>query len=258
MNQQYTPGNGYAGHYWAGGYRGEDGQYRWDSGETFNFEDFVGRNRPEKYIQLNSGRNYSWSLIDDSYSGCLCKSQETVEEKHVKQSECEPGWSETANRCILLKDPKEYGFPDDYHGEGEYPYGANAEEYCLEIGDGLVEWSSDEEFVQVMTLVKEHQVTYANDEPLVGISDAAEEGVWRFLYSGDEWLEAADGWYDDNNKYWCCNQECPNCEQAEDFAYLRNKEGTNMLRQHNGLGIGWGPFGPPVTYTPLCQKLKQK
>ena len=29
MDLQYTPGNGYAGHYWAGGYRGEDGQYRY-------------------------------------------------------------------------------------------------------------------------------------------------------------------------------------------------------------------------------------
>ena len=33
MNQQYSPGNGYAGHYWAGGYKAEDGQYKWDSGE---------------------------------------------------------------------------------------------------------------------------------------------------------------------------------------------------------------------------------
>ena len=42
MNNQYTPGNGYAGHYWAGGYRGGDGQYRWDSGAVFDFDDFVG------------------------------------------------------------------------------------------------------------------------------------------------------------------------------------------------------------------------
>ena len=31
MDLQYTPGNGYAGHYWAGGYRGEDGQYRYST-----------------------------------------------------------------------------------------------------------------------------------------------------------------------------------------------------------------------------------
>ena len=27
MNEQYQPGNGYAGYYWAGGYRAEDGHF---------------------------------------------------------------------------------------------------------------------------------------------------------------------------------------------------------------------------------------
>ena len=49
-----------------------------------------------------------------------------MDKKQVKQSECEPGWSETANRCLLFQDPMKYGFPDDYHGEGQYPYGSNA------------------------------------------------------------------------------------------------------------------------------------
>merc|ERR1712227_937768 len=260
MNQQYTPGNGYAGHYWAGGYRGGDGQYRWDSGEPFDFNDFIGNPGEDPYIHLTPGNNYQWNTKsdkDDTNNGCICKSLETLDKKQVKQSECDPGWSETTNRCLLFQDPMEYGFPDDYHGEGEYPFWSNSEEYCLEIGDGLSEWSSDEEFIQVMILAKEHHVTYHKDRPLVGISDAAEESVWRFLYSGNEWLEARDGWYDDNNKYWCCNQECPNCEQHEDFAYLRNQRGFNLLRQHNGLMIFWGPAGPPDTYTPLCQKLKQ-
>ena len=36
MESPYTPGNGFDGHYWAGGYRGGDGIYRWDSGLDFN------------------------------------------------------------------------------------------------------------------------------------------------------------------------------------------------------------------------------
>ena len=174
----------------------------------------------------------------------------------MKQSGCEAGWSETSNRCLQFRDPKDYGFPDEYHGEGEYPFFSNAEEYCLETADGLLEWSSDEEFLQAMILVKEHQVSFPSDHPLVGISDAAEEGVWRFLSSGDEWTSGTDGWYEDDNKYWCCNQECPQCENGEDYAYLRYQRGFNMLRQHNAPVIFWGPAGPPDTYTPLCQKLK--
>ena len=36
MESRYTPGNGFDSHYWAGGYRGGDGIYRWDSGLDFN------------------------------------------------------------------------------------------------------------------------------------------------------------------------------------------------------------------------------
>ena len=86
MLEQYTPGNGYAGHYWAGGYRGEDGQYMWDSGEPFTFDDFVGNPGNEPYIHLTPGNNYQWNTKSDQNdrnNGCLCKSQETIEEKKV-------------------------------------------------------------------------------------------------------------------------------------------------------------------------------
>ena len=52
MNQQYSPGNGYAGHYWAGGYKGEDGQYRWDSGEPFEFNDFIDNRGNDPFIPV--------------------------------------------------------------------------------------------------------------------------------------------------------------------------------------------------------------
>ena len=52
MNNQYSPGNGFDGHYWAGGYRGADGNTRWDSGAPFDFDDFVGNPGAEPYIHL--------------------------------------------------------------------------------------------------------------------------------------------------------------------------------------------------------------
>ena len=79
MNSQYTPGNGYAGHYWAGGYRGGDGEYRWDSGAPFEFDDFVGNPGEDPFIHLTPGNNYQWNTKSDQNdrnNGCLCKSQE--------------------------------------------------------------------------------------------------------------------------------------------------------------------------------------
>merc|ERR1712186_19750 len=76
MNQQYSPGNGYAGHYWAGGYKGEDGQYRWDSGAQFDFNDFIDNPGNKPFIHLTPGKNYRWNLKsdrNDRNNGCLCK-----------------------------------------------------------------------------------------------------------------------------------------------------------------------------------------
>ena len=87
MNQQYTPGNGYDGHYWAGGYRGGDGQYRWDSGETFDFHDFIGNPGEEPYVHLTPGNNYAWNTKDDqkdTNNGCLCKSQQSISEVDIQ------------------------------------------------------------------------------------------------------------------------------------------------------------------------------
>ena len=106
MLEQYTPGNGYAGHYWAGGYRGEDGQYRWDSGAPFDFNDFIDNPGAEPYVHLTPGNNYAWNTKSDQNdrnNGCLCKSQETVQEKEVRSGECEEGWIDGGlNKCYLM------------------------------------------------------------------------------------------------------------------------------------------------------------
>ena len=102
-------------HYWGGGYRGGYGQcqYVWDSGEPFDFHDFIG-NPGEPYIHLTPSNNYLWSTgsdKNDQNNGCLCKSQQSIEEERVIESSCPPGWSDLANRCILLPKPEDYPEP---------------------------------------------------------------------------------------------------------------------------------------------------
>ena len=73
MMQQYSPGNRYAGHYWAGGYRR-------DSREPSEFGDFVANPGEEPYVHLTPGNNHAWntkSNENDRINGCLCKSQQT-------------------------------------------------------------------------------------------------------------------------------------------------------------------------------------
>ena len=75
MEGQYSPGNGYAGHYWAGGYRGDDGQYKWLSGNPMTYTDFVGNPGTEPYIHLTPGNKYSWNTKNpqnDRNNGCIC------------------------------------------------------------------------------------------------------------------------------------------------------------------------------------------
>ena len=160
MLEQYTPGNGYAGHYWAGGYRGEDGQYRWDSGAPFSFNDFIGNPGAEPYVHLTPGNNYAWNTKSDQNdrnNGCLCKSQETVQEKKVKESSCPDRWGEMDNRCVLYLHPEEY--PDFMENAG-----VNAMEWCEAHGwDGLVEWSSYGEFIQLLILKHDHNMAYPDD-----------------------------------------------------------------------------------------------
>ena len=179
MDQQYSPGNGYAGHYWAGGYRGGDGQYRWDSGEPFDFHDFTTNPGDEPYIHLTPDNNYQWNTKSDQNdrnNGCLCKSQESLEEKRILESSCPPGWTEMANRCILLLKPEDYPEPCEncgctcrcdwippveYTEENCYIH-QEARKWCFDQGhmDGLVEWSSRGEFIQLVILKAEHLQMY--------------------------------------------------------------------------------------------------
>ena len=278
MLEQYTPGNGYAGHYWAGGYKGEDGQYRWDSGAPFVFDDFNG-DQNEPYVHLTPGNNYRWDskTNNDNNNGCLCKSKETVQEKEVKESGCPDGLREIDNRCIRILSVDEYPSPVDNHN---VPY--NAQEWCLDQGyDGLVEWDSYGEFLKIIFHKHESNMEdefwFGKDaikEVYLGIYDSNkdeccplwyDDGIniplWRFMSSDKEWEEASDEAY---KKYWRERDrhdwtfaEHFGEEMYEDQAMMWGPSTdprlslSSVLRATDDINVA--DYGPAV---PMCQKLK--
>ena len=138
MINQYTPGNGYAGHYWAGGYRGGDGQYRWDSGAVFEFDDFVGNPGEDPYLHLTPGNNYQWNTKNDQNdrnNGCLCKSQEPASEVKNEFTGCPNGWISVGTKCLLHRDD-----PTNYKTWVE------AKAYCDHLDAELLAWRTREEY----------------------------------------------------------------------------------------------------------------
>jgi len=219
LNQHYSQGDGYAGNYWAGGYRGEDGQYKWDSGEPFEFHDFISNPGDDPYIHLAPDNNYHWSTNSDQNdrnNGCLCKSKETVEEKRIIESSCPPGWTEMINRCILLLKPEDYPEKGENQNcncncdegvectEQNCYMDQEARRWCFDHGytDGLVEWSSRGEFIQLVILKAEHAQMYGSRKMFVGLDKSNcewDNPDWIFQSTGERWLEASE---EDWLKYW--------------------------------------------------------
>ena len=136
QNNQYTPGNGYDGHYWAGGYRGGDGQYRWDSGAVFEFNDFVGNPGEDPYLHLTPGNNYQWNTKndqDDTNNGCLCKSQEPTYETE-RSSICPVGWYSVGEKYTRWTIINKMVWTDAY-------------DYCQHIGAELITWRTEGEWL---------------------------------------------------------------------------------------------------------------
>ena len=154
MNNQYTPGNGYDGHYWAGGYRGGDGQYRWDSGAVFEFDDFVGNPGEDPYIHLTPGNNYQWNTKndqDDTNNGCLCKSQEEAHEVKRRGSICPVGWYSVGEKCIRWTFDNKLRWYEAF-------------DYCQYIGAELVTWRSEGEYLTLKFFVLELNQVYPGYE----------------------------------------------------------------------------------------------
>merc|ERR1712050_55538 len=212
MMQQYIPGNGYAGHYWVGGYRVGDGQYRWDSGEPFDFNDFVGNPGNEPYIHLTPGNNYQWNTKSDENdrnNGCLCKSEQTVDNKVMNsQSSCENDWYDIGDRCVIM--------PSWDDGATNY---YKALEICSTIyGGTLAEWKDYDDFMRLGIIVHEMNVDlHARRSVWIGARQTEEiQGtkLWTWLSDGDLAFVECD------LKYWSdlgldvCGDPCDLCDNC--------------------------------------------
>jgi len=168
MNQQYTPGNEYAGHYWAGGFRGGDGQYRWVSGEPFDFDDFIENPGEEPFIHLTPDNNYSWNSKNDQNdrnNGCLCKSETTTSMAETKESNCPEGWVDLGSKCVHLT----------YTGMrwGE------AVSRCQAFGSELVSWHDKGEYISTKIYIQELAVLHPDLNMLwTTANDIEFEGDW--------------------------------------------------------------------------------
>ena len=188
MNNQYTPGNGYDGHYWAGGYRRGDGQYRWDSGAVFEFDDFVGNPGEDPYLHLTPGNNYQWNTKDDHddrNNGCLCKSQEPASEVEKRDSPCPVGWYSVGEKCIRWTRNNELSWYEGY-------------KYCQHLEAELVTWRSEGEYLTLKYFTLELELMY--NEGLM-IWTGANNPLWNpwndFIFNNDtmDFVPMTYGWW---------------------------------------------------------------
>merc|ERR1719330_1790382 len=192
MNNQYTPSNGYDGHYWAGGYRGGDGQYRWDSGAVFDFDDFVENPGEDPYLHLTPGNNYQWNTKndrDDRNNGCLCKSQEPAFEVKNENTVCPSGWINVGAKCLL-------------HRDGNYKTWVEAKAYCVHLDAELLAWRTREEYEILRIWFWEMLVEVGHggwpQRPWSGAYKQNEVwGDWVWGNTTDDWVPMDYGWWSD-------------------------------------------------------------
>jgi len=226
MNQQYTPGNGYAGHYWAGGYRGGDGQYMWDSGEPFDFHDFIGNPGDEPYVHLTPGNNYQWNTksdTNDRNNGCLCKSREPSSEAKIKENECPGGWQDLGSQCL--------------HFVLTNMNWNEARTRCQEYGADSVSLYNDEEYLQIKHFLREQCVgesptcqafwTTGNELKFIG------DWIWG---DGPEFI---------SYRYWAPGYPIPNSDNNH-CAWIDGQSNDVMLANPGGCEFNYNIFG-------LCQ-----
>ena len=186
MNQQYTPGNGYDGHYWAAGYRGGDGQYRWDSGEPFEFNDFITDPGQDPYIHLTPGNNYQWNTKsdqNDKNNGCLCKSQDLTKEVKLKDPFCPLDWFSIGSKCVRF-------------ARGNRKTWDDAHRYCLHYEAELLSWRSEAEFRMTSFYWAEIEaVTGTRYNTWGGAIRNMEWGDWVWGNVTDDLIPLSFGWY---------------------------------------------------------------
>jgi hypothetical protein len=186
MNAQYTPGNGYAGHYWAGGVRVKDGEYRWASGEPFDFDDFLNNPGDDPFIHLTPDNNYAWNLKNDPKdrnNGCLCTSTQTISEKEVKESDCPGGWWDLGSKCMRMT----YTCMQQ----------EEAAERCEHYGAELVSWKDKGEYISLSIYLQEWNVNNPDKAKIFWTSgndlEFESDWVWGF---GIDFVPMDYGWAD--------------------------------------------------------------
>jgi len=240
MNNQYTPGNGYAGHYWAGGYRGGDGQYRWDSGAEFEFDDFVGNPGEEPYLHLTPGNNYQWNTKNDQNdrnNGCLCKSQELADEVDKRSlSDCPVGWYTVGEKCIRWTLYNKITWYEAY-------------DYCQHLGAELVTWRSEGEFLTLKFFMMELYQINCPENDGMKVWTGANLPMWSpwkdFFFNNNtmDFVPLDYGWM----------KNCPwNDHDAADWCVEMHQSGEICEFRCDNIGYGGEVY---LEVSPMCQAL---
>jgi len=262
MNEQLKLSDGYAGHYWIGGYSDyPGGAYHWKSGNPFEFDDFVENPGTEKYLHLTPENNYAWNTKTngDRNNGCLCKSKETIKEKKPKmgrccwEDECSPNWIQISpEKCLWwpnknLSPPgdctwytdkftgwrKEWITNDPNHDwEKDCGWSTSAVRYCQDfLNAELAEWSSYGEYVAFKALKVEkweehgdHDIWTAELE-YIG-SMRRQGGLYRWNSTGEIAFTEQD------DEYWwgMFGPESPSPDDNTDFCVGIETGTTGMSR----------------------------
>ena len=208
-----------------------DGKYRWDSGATFEFNDFVGNPGEDPYIHLTPGNNYQWNTKndqDDKKNGCLCKSQDPSSEVKIV-AVCPNGWYSVGESFIR--------FPDNHMSWYD------ARDYCQHYDAELLawrteaEWKMSEIFLNEMSLFGRIQAwggAYKQDE-LWG------DWVWGNNTEGD-FVPMDYGWHEGEPS---TGQDDGSCGQMYHWDI---NSGTGLDRSWCG-----GPEGGQG-FAPVCKK----
>lgn len=274
MNEQFKLSEGYAGHYWIGGYSDyPGGAYRWTSGSPFEFDDFVENPGTERYLHLTPENNYAWNTKaseKDRNNGCLFKSKETIREKKPKmgrccwEDECSPNWIQISpEKCLWwpaknLEPPSSEWFngkrkewisndPNE-DWETHRDWQNSAVRYCQEYLHGeLAEWSSYGEYVAFKALKVEKWVEnggdgghhiYSGENEWIGTMKR-QNGIYRWNSTGEIAFTEQD------EEYWQpWGSRSPDPDDNREFC-VTIETGTNyvtrpwdMTQLHQIAGLG--------------------
>jgi len=174
------------------------------------------------------------AVIDpnDSNNGCLCKSEQTVAEKKVEESDCPFGWMDLGTNCL--------------HFSHTYVIRDDAAERCKAYGAELLSWRDKNEYMNMKYYIMEWFVLHNDLSP----------SLWS---SGNDWEFRGDWMWGDGPNF-----------VPMDFGWMDgNPDNDNGLDRHNCAIVGkeallysnfcncpWGTDHRGDCGIPACQILK--